>query len=96
MPQSATFTFFRTPMPAISDLSRFGFSPLTIENKFRLPNTLFAEIKPFKKKVVSSAYAVYRKSWSKIFRLLISLFDLINVKSTSNARIKRYAEIGSP
>ena len=58
-----------------------------------------AEFKSFTKKVVSSAYAAYRNSWSKMFRPETSFYDLINLikaKSTSNTKIKSYAEIGSP
>ena len=55
-----------------------------------------AEFIFFIRKVVSSAYAVYRKSWLNIFRTSILLFVLIKVKAISKTRMKRYAEIGPP
>ena len=55
-----------------------------------------AEFKSFTMKTVSSAYLVYRNTWSKMFRPETSFFDLIKARSTSNARMNRYTEMGSP
>ena len=43
----------------------------------------------FRKKVVSSAYAVYKKIWLKILRPFMFLFSLIHRKSISKTRINR-------
>ena len=55
-----------------------------------------AEFIYFIKKVVSSAYAVYRKLWLNILKPSILLFVLIKVKTISRIKMKRYAEIGLP
>ena len=62
MPQSAKLTFFRTQMPAISHFSTLGYISLTFEYSLRLLRTTLAEFKSFIKKMVSSAYVVYRNS----------------------------------
>ena len=50
----------------------------------------------FYKKVVSSAYAVYRKLWLNILRSSILLFVINKVKTISKTKPKRNAETGSP
>ena len=47
------------------------------------------------KKVESSANAVYKKAWLKIFIILISALFLINSKRTSKASINKYADMES-
>ena len=64
MPQSATFTPFSVPIPAISHFVVLGLSPETRENLCKFSNT---EISSFKKKVVPSALAVYKNLWLKMF-----------------------------
>ena len=69
----------------------------TRKKKKKKPNFFYdfcCRIYIFYEKVVSSAYAVYRKLWLNIFRSLV-LFVLIKVKAISKTRMKRYAEIGS-
>ena len=55
IPQTATWTPFRTPVPAILDFVKFGFNPEKYEKK--VSTICFTEIVACKKKVVSSAYA---------------------------------------
>ena len=58
IPQSAIFTPFRAPIPATSHLDLLGFKPDNDEN---MSNAFITSIKgslSFRKKVVSSAYAV--------------------------------------
>ena len=59
IPQSATLTLFRTPIPAISHLVKLGQSPRKPENKFKSFKTTLMELMPSKENVVSSAYTVY-------------------------------------
>ena len=94
IPQSASFTPFSTPISAIL---HFALLILRPEKKKKKPNVFYdfcCRIYIFYEKVVSSAYAVYRKLWLNIFRSLV-LFVLIKVKAISKTRMKRYAEIGS-
>ena len=55
-----------------------------------------AEFIVFIKKVVPSAYAVYRKVWLNISRRSVLLLVLIKVKTIPKTKMKKYAEIGSP
>ena len=55
-----------------------------------------AEFMVFMKRVVSSAYAVYRKLWLNTLKPSILLFVLIKVKTIFKIKMKRYAEIESP
>ena len=59
IPQSATLTLFRTPIPAISHLVKLGQSPGKPENKFKSFKITLMELMPSKENVVSSAYTVY-------------------------------------
>ena len=49
-----------------------------------------------RKKIVSSAYAVYRNVLSNILRPFIFLLSLVNKNTISKTSINKYAEIGSP
>ena len=57
MPQSATLTSFRSPIPAISHFDVLGFNTDTFEN---LSKTSITDSWFFRKNVVSSVYAVYK------------------------------------
>ena len=94
--QSATYASFSEPIPAISHSLKLRRSADTIQNWFSTSKTFFIESKSFKKKFVSSAYAVYKKSWLNMLIPWIFLLDFIEIKNNSNASINRYAEIGSP
>ena len=103
IPQSATFTPFFTPIPATSHFSLFGFSP---EKEFwelikKTHQEFFRNFTDFyrlflKKKLLLSAYAVYKKLWPWISKTLILLFVLIKAKETFKAIMKMNAESGSP
>ena len=58
IPQKATLTLFRTPIPAISHLVKLGLSPEKPKNELKSFKTTLMEQMSSKKKVVSSAYAV--------------------------------------
>ena len=62
----------------------------------KLFNTSVADFSFYKKKVVSSAYAVYRKSLLQTFKLLVLGFLFILMNALSKTRMKRYADKGSP
>ena len=88
MPQSATLAYFRPPIPAISHFDVLGFNPDTFENlsktfKISITDSWFS-----RKNVVSSTYAVYKNSYSKILRPFI-LFDLVTANTTSKTKMKR-------
>ena len=62
MPQSATLTLFRMPIPAISHLVKLGQSPEKLEKHFKSFKTTLMELISSKKNVALSAYAVYKYS----------------------------------
>ena len=57
---------------------------------------LLLQIFHFVKKMVSTAYAVYRKSLLQTFKLLILGFFFIFMNAISNPRTEIYADNGSP
>ena len=65
IPQSATSTPFRDPIPAISHLDLFGLRPENNENSWKACVKRMTEFLSFKKKVVLFAYAVYKNSFWK-------------------------------
>ena len=94
--RAASKTPFREPSPAISHLLKFAFSPEKREKTVNVSIRFLTDSKSLRKKVESSAKAVYKKVWLKIVIPLMSSLFLINSKRTSKASIKRYAEMGSP
>ena len=88
-PQTASKTFFREPSPAISHLRKFAFSPEKRENTLNVSIRFLTDSKSLRKKVESSAKAVYKKAWLKIVIPLMSASFLINSKRTSKASINR-------
>ena len=54
MPQSATITPFRTPIPAISDFDFFGLRPENFENCLKISNRFMTDLVVLRKKVASS------------------------------------------
>ena len=95
-PHSAAFASFSEPIPAISHLLKLGHSLDTIQNWFSTSKTIFTESKSFKKEIVSSAMAVYKKYWLNMLISWRLLLSFIKVKNNSNASTNRYREIGSP
>ena len=76
IPQSATLTLFRTPIPAISDLVKLGRSLEKPENKFKSFKANLLELMSFKKNVVWSAYAIFKySSFSYMISLIKCLID---------------------
>ena len=55
MLQSATFTPFRTPIPAISHFDLFGLRPENCEKCLKISNRFIIDSVFLRKKVVSSA-----------------------------------------
>ena len=55
IPQTATFTLFSTPMPAILHFSLFGFKPECFKNVSIILKSYLVDLFSLKKKVVSSA-----------------------------------------
>ena len=55
MPQTATFTLSRTPIPASSPFSWFGFKPEILENVANVLTSYLIALLSLKKKVVSFA-----------------------------------------
>ena len=55
IPQTALLTPFRSPIPAVSHLDRFGFKPEKEENMLKTLSSSLIDSLFFKKKVVSSA-----------------------------------------
>ena len=88
-PQTASKTFFREPSPAISHLRKFAFSPEKRENTLNVSVRFLTDSKSLRKKIESSARAVYKKAWLKIIIPRMSASFLINSKRTSKASINR-------
>ena len=82
-------------MPAISHLLLFGLSPENFENVLKMFINSITDFVSLRKKVVSSAYAVYRNVLSNMLRPLIFLLFLVNKNTISKTSINKYAEIGS-
>ena len=83
-------------MPAISHLVLFRLRPETFENVSKMFINSITDLVSLRKKVVSSAYAVYRNVLSNMLRQFIFLLSLVNKNTISKASIHKYAEIGSP
>ena len=83
-------------MPAISHLLLFGLSPENFENVLKMFINSITDFVSLRKKVVSSAYAVYRNVLSNMLRPLIFLLFLVNKNTISKTSINKYAEIGLP
>ena len=64
-PQTASKTPFREPSPAISHLLKFSFSPEKRENTLNVSTRFLTDSKLLRKKVESSAKAVYQKNMIK-------------------------------
>ena len=75
---------------------KFAFSPEKRENTVNASIRFSNDNKSLRKKVESSAKAVWKKAWLKIVIPLMSALFLINSKRTSKASINRYGEMGSP
>ena len=74
-PKTASKTPFREPSPAISHLLKFAFSPEKREKTVNVSIRFLTDSKSLRKKVESSAKAVYKKAWLKIvIPLMSSLF----------------------
>ena len=88
-------TAFKTlePSPAISHLLKFAFSPEKIEDTLNISVKCLTN-NSLRKKVDSSAKAVYKKAGLKILIHLMSTIFLINSKR-SKGSINKYADIGS-
>ena len=69
MPQSATPVPHRKPVPAISHFNLFGFRPEIIKKLLKSVKLFITDVWFLTKKVVSSAYAGYKKSCSNILSL---------------------------
>ena len=83
-------------MTAISHLLLFGLSPENFENVSKMFINSITDFVSLRKKVVSSAYAVYWNVLSNMFRPFIFLLSLVNKNTISKTSINNYAEIGSP
>ena len=76
IPQSVSFALFSALIPATSHLDLLGFKPKNDENMLKNFITSIKDSLSFRKNVVSSAYAVYKKSMTKyvkVFSLFIFL-----------------------
>ena len=83
----------------MSAISHFALLILSPEKRENLSNVLITSVADFsflRKKVVRSAYAEYKNVWLKNCRSSMSRFTLIKEKTTSKAKLKKYAKIGSP
>ena len=69
MPQSATPTSVRAPIPAFPYFDLFGFRLDFLKNLSKTFKISITDICLMTRKVVSSAYAVHKKSCSKILSL---------------------------
>ena len=89
-------TAFKTlePSPAISHLPKFTFSPEKIEDTLNISVKCLTN-KSLRKKVESSAKAVYKKAGLKILIHLMSTIFLINSKRSPKGSINKYADMGS-
>ena len=94
--QTASKTPFREPSLAISLLLKFAFSPEKREYTLNVSIRFFTDNKSLRKKVISSAKAVYKKAWLKIGTPLMSALFLINSKRISKASLNKYADMASP
>ena len=83
-------------MPAISHLLLFGLSPENFKNASKMFINSITDFVSVRKKVVSSAYAVYRNVLSNMLRPFIFLLSLLNKNPIYKTSINKYAEIGSP
>ena len=75
MPQGATF---QTSYSRYFKFSCIGFNLASFGNLSKTFKTTLTDFWLFRKNVVFLAYAVYKKSYSKIFRPFMFLFDLIS------------------
>ena len=89
-------TPFREPSHAISHLLKFAFSPQKRENSLNVPIRFLTDNESLRKKVESSAKAMYKKNMIKDCYSSMSALFLINLKRNSKASINRYAKMGSP
>ena len=96
MPQSATWTPFGTTIPAILHFVLLGYSPENFEKVFNSLINSIIEFLSLRKKIVSSAWAVYKNWYLTIFKPLTLGLFLINIKNISKTSINKCAEIGSP
>ena len=83
-------------MLAISHLLLFDLSPENFENVSKMfinPITNFASLR---KKVVWSAYALYRNVLSNMLKPFIFALSLTNKNTISKTSMNKYAKIGSP
>ena len=83
-------------MPAISHLLLFGLSSENFENVSKMFINSITDFVSLRKKLVSSAYAVYRNVLSNTLSPFMILLFLVNKNTISKTSINKYAEIGSP
>ena len=83
-------------MPAISHLLLFGLSPENVDNVSKMFINSITDFVSLRKKVLWSAYAVYRNVLSNILRPFIFLLSLVSKNTISKTIINKYAEIESP
>ena len=95
IPQSATFTTFRGPMPATSHLLLLGLSSESFKNVSKMFINSTTDFLSLRKKVVSSAYAAYRNILTNKLRPFIFLLSLVNKNTISRTSINKYAEVWS-
>ena len=75
---------FRAPKPAISHQLLFDLRPENFEKISKDFINSITDFSPLRKNEVSSAYSVHRNVFSKILRLLIFSFYIINKSAVSN------------
>ena len=70
MPQNAMLTPFRPPIPTNSHFDVLSFNPDTFENLSKTFKTSIPDFWFFRKDVVSSANALHKNSYLKMFKFL--------------------------
>ena len=73
IPQSATFKFFRTPIPTISDLSKLRHSPQKSENDLISFKAFFTEVCYFKKNCVVSIDSIQVLMIKNVYLINVSV-----------------------
>ena len=94
MRQSSTLTPFRALIPAISQFDLFGPSPDVFENLSKAFKISITDVW-FLTKKWCHWHMLYTKNHFQRF-LVYHCFDLINANTTSNTKMNKCADMGSP
>ena len=95
IPQTATWTPCRAPIPAITHFVRLGFSPKK-KNVLNVSNRFSMDCASFRRKRRIICICSIKDAVFKYFYTFFSRCFVIKRNRISNTSIKRYSETGSP